>query len=157
MWKPREYQDTVTSFPRHQIDLDGKKFFYLPPLPDDTHFVPMLLGGCNLDSSESKFRVEFYCYDESSGANGLGFRFEGPGSGRHDYWHLQMNSIRGWHPWLPGTVPCVPLSAREPVSVLLALIISLYGYTYTRAILDEMRDSTEYIDRLDLVAHRIGQ
>lgn len=155
MWQIHEYQDAVANFPHHQIDLDGKKFFYLPPLPDDEQFVPVLLGGCDVDSSTSSFRIEFYSYDDKEGTNGLGFRFEGPGSGIHDYWHLQINSIHGWHRWLPGTLPCVPVSARDPVGHLFALMVSLYGYRYIRGILDEMPTSRPFVARLEEVVQKI--
>ena len=82
--------------------------------------------------------------DETNQAlNGIGFRMETPESantsiGIHDFYHAQL--IQRFSPkqfsdklqtkclnWLPGSQPSFPLPANCPVTLLLCLIVTLYG------------------------------
>jgi hypothetical protein len=71
----------------------------------------------------------------------IGFRFEGSEAEDgeecdHNYWHMQLVSkiktkIGNRFPvsknWLPTGIPCIPIKTQCPVSLLLCLLVSLYG------------------------------
>lgn len=158
IWLRGEYEKVVRYFPHHQVDLNGgsgRKFLYLPPLPDDEHFVAVLLGGCDVDSSKSYFNIEFHTCSDEGQTNAIGFRYEGPGAGAHAYWHLQMNPVLQFSEWLPETIPCVPLLADDPVDVLLTLLLSLYGYHRIAKFIREVNGFPPYLERLGTLASRM--
>jgi len=121
-----------------KVDLGTNGSIYMPPLDDDPLFVPLL--SFEIDSTNPKvcFRVELYRHDESRDfVDYAGFRFETPnqGSSKHQYYHVQpIEEMTGLiaefpnkSPKLLGTAPCIPIHADNPVSLLLGLILSLYG------------------------------
>jgi hypothetical protein len=66
----------------------------------------------------------------------IGCRFEPPeGPGIHNYYHAQI--FRAFHPggkelpccptWLPESWPAFHLKADDPVTLLVSMVISLYG------------------------------
>jgi len=112
----------------------------LPPLNEDIEFIPFLTLDWKLNSgwSDICLKIEMYRFvEEGHGAilKSLGFRFEQeePGS-KHNYMHVQINkerakkiSLKGCPTWIPTTVPCIPTIAQCPVSLILCLLMSLYG------------------------------
>ncbi|HEV2137778.1 MAG TPA: hypothetical protein VGR53_02970 [Nitrososphaerales archaeon] len=164
MWQIGEYREAVRRSPRHRILIGQGKFLYLPPLPDDEQFVPVMLGTCDFEASSSSVRIEFHsASDQDENGNAIGFRFEGPGAGRHDYWHFQLTggggspigAVPGALSWFPETLPCVPLTVDDPVTLFLAIAVSLYGYGEIRSILSDMKALPDYFSRLNVVARRI--
>ena len=129
-----------------QTDFSNSDYFlYLPPLSQDPKTIPILSMDCDLDESPSNvsFYIVIFRYPDDGGSipSYLGFRFEGPeGSGdaasRHDYWHVQIiKEFKGrhgqkfpkYHNWLPVKMPCIPIKAECPVSLLICLLFSFYG------------------------------
>ena len=109
---------------------------YLPPLENDYKFVPILSIDCDLKNEEGcqmSLRVEMLRYDSPHELIGFGFRFESPHSkGNHGYWHMQVitenNGIKlGCSPWIPVEDPCIPIKAKNPVDLILFMLISFYG------------------------------
>jgi len=124
----------------------GRACMCLPPLDKLPGFIPVLL----LKQSPSEwiedvsFRVVLYRTSDGL-KNCIGFRFEGPHHGtddskdaaRHAYYHVQM--IRSLEDkaedclggisidWLPETVPGIPVFAHSTPSLLLCIVLSLYG------------------------------
>jgi hypothetical protein len=121
------------------LEFSGNKVFYLPPLERDAEFVPVLSMKCDIrdDVNDIKLRVMFVRRDENSGKlQGVGFRLESPedrGKGRHDFYHAQL--ITGFHngrdvesiSWLPDSQPSFPILAKCPVTLILSMLITLYG------------------------------
>jgi hypothetical protein len=127
---------------------------YLPPLEKEPHFVPILSLYCKLNDKQSiaKFRVMLVrlddCFEENRKVYGIGFRMETPESmnqnatttdneGIHDFHHAQLiqkfgqtrlNKLLIDCPgWIPESQPSFPLPAKCPVTLLLCLIVTLYG------------------------------
>ena len=119
-----------------------KRVLYLPPLEKDSEFVPVLSLCCDLSDESTciSLRVMLVRRLDSGGKLcGVGFRFESPNSeGRHGFYHAQLIQSLGWGPavecpdWLPCTQPSFPVTARCPVTLLLTLLLSLYGKHYWR-------------------------
>lgn len=129
----------------HTNFLEADYFLYLPPLNQDPKTIPILSLKCDLD--ESPANVTFYIVVFRYPDNGkeipcyLGFRFEGPEGcdeedSCHNYWHAQIiKEFKGrhgpkfpkYHDWLPVKMPCIPIKAECPVSLLVCLLFSFYG------------------------------
>ena len=134
------------------------KVLYLPPLEKDARFVPILSLSCTLKETHSiaQLRVMLVSLDDCSEEDrkfyGIGFRMETPESwkqatdqpakpGRHDFHHAQLIQEFGQKKldkkvkiecpcWIPVTQPSFPLPAQCPVTMLLCLIVTLYGRIY---------------------------
>ncbi len=155
--KVAEYQESKRGFSPNTIVLEGSKFFYLPPLPYNKEFVPILIAKCDVSRSSALFRIELHSYSQNDGRPySFGFRFESPGDSPHDYWHTQIIDqtiagivdLPGCPKWLPATVPCIPLSATDVVTLLFTILVSLYGLEFVREILDDMSAAREFRARL---------
>ena len=131
------------------------KVLYLPPLnkdAEDAEFVPIFSLCCNLSRNQSvaRFRVMLVTLDrnDKTKLNGIGFRMETPegtdqneSTGIHDFYHAQLiqqftpkqlgNILQNECPnWLPESQPSFPLPADCPVTLLLCIMITLYGWEY---------------------------
>jgi hypothetical protein len=123
---------------------------YLPPVERNPRCVPILSLYCKLNNQQSivKFRVMLVCLDNEGKPYGIGFRMETPESmnqnvntptneGIHDFHHAQLiqkfgqtrlNKLLIDCPgWIPESQPSFPLPAKCPVTLLLCLIVTLYG------------------------------
>jgi len=111
--------------------------FYLPPLDEDKEFIPILSLDCNLGSSPPRLSLRVgmtkYIKGKKLRPVSLGFRFEmGIPKSNHNYHHMQLTGtphdepLEGC-PELPETYPCVITPAKCSVSLLLCLLLSLYG------------------------------
>ena len=145
---------------------EEKKVLYLPPLKKDAEFVPIFSLCCNLskDQSIARFRVILVSLDENDKTklNGIGFRMETPdGTGIHDFYHTQLiqqfspkqfgDKLRAKCPcWLPESQPSFPLPADCPVTLLLCIIITLYGWEYYENFCGRLPGIHQYRDKLDL-------
>jgi len=128
---------------RKRLVLDNPLF--LPPLDEDDEFVPALTMDWKLNSEwpDISLKVEMYRHfkeGEFLVLKSLGFRFEQekPNT-KHCYIHVQINKERatnnpllGCPIWIPGHIPCIPIIARCPVSLILCLLVSFYGIDITR-------------------------
>jgi len=148
---------------------ERRKVLYLPPLEKNQEFVPVLSLWCKLDETGAKMALRVMLV--SRGGNegmlrGIGFRLESPygdeddeenKEGRHDFYHAQLIRNLGWGPlvegpsWLPETQPSFPLTADDPVTLMLCLLLSLYGkkYCWTFYTEHQIFDLKSHLDRLD--------
>jgi hypothetical protein len=116
--------------------------FYLPPLDEDREFIPILSLDCKFGSSPPSLNLRVGMTKYANGGNGqpvsVGFRFEmGKHASNHNYHHMQLTAkphdepLLGC-PELPETYPCVPTPAKCPFSLILCMLISLYGSGISR-------------------------
>lgn len=155
-WAPMTFEEIESLFkpPEPVLNFSQRsKVLYLPPLEKDSHFVPVLSLYCKLNAKQSvaKLRVMLVCLDEDHKPYGIGFRLETPESmnqnanttdndGIHDFHHAQLirkfgNKLDRNLPvdcpsWIPESQPSFPLPAKCPVTLLLCLIVTLYGRKY---------------------------
>ena len=147
---------------------------YLPPLERNPRCVPILSLHCKLNNQQSiaKFRVMLVCLDNEGKPYGIGFRMETPHSqnqemdtpaneGIHDFHHAQLIHRFGQPKldilpidcpvWLPDSQPSFPLPAECPVTLLLCLIVTLYGRKYYNQFLveHEIFEIKQYKEKLD--------
>ena len=152
----------------------GGQVMYLPPLEKNPCCVPILSLYCKLNNQQSiaKFRVMLVCLDKEGKPYGIGFRMETPHSqdqemdtptngGIHDFHHAQLIRRFGQPKldilpincpvWLPDSQPSFPLPAECPVTLLLCLIVTLYGRKYYNQFLmeHEIFEIKQYKDKLD--------
>jgi len=122
---------------------------YLPPLWKKSNIVPLLWIRCNFAKESPELRIYAEVYSRASGEiRGVGFRFETPessademaepnsnespssgaNSSRHDYWHVQLtnDTVHNGPRWVPDHVPCMPVAAHCPVSLVLYFLRSFY-------------------------------
>ena len=154
-WSPIEEKELSALFSHpeaFEIDFsERRKVLYLPPLQQDAKFVPVLSLQGNFDEArtEIKLRVMLVCYDENEKKLcGIGFRLD-RGEGRHGFYHAQLirSLERGQYVergpsvhcprWLPETQPSFPLAADCPVTLMLCLLLSLYGIKYCWTLVTE--------------------
>ncbi len=147
------------------------KVLYLPPVEQYNYFLPTLSLNCRLNENQSiaQFRVMLIRIEENKTTHefcGIGFRMETPGSaaqnscatvndGIHDFYHAQLvrkldsklkNKLQITCPnWIPDAQPSFPLAADCPVTLLLCLIVTLYGKKYYSQFLEEHKNNMPYI------------
>ena len=147
---------------------------YLPPLERNPRCVPILSLYCKLNNQQSiaKLRVMLVCLNNEGKPYGIGFRMETPESmnqnvnttsngGIHDFHHAQLIRRFGQPKldilpidcpvWLPDSQPSFPLPAECPVTLLLCLIVTLYGRKYYNQFLaeHEIFEIKQYKEKLD--------
>jgi len=146
---------------KSSLSLDlSKEFLYLPPLLDNEKFVPILSLECNLRSSPLKMSLHVLMYkSEPSSAfgprlQGIGFRFEIHPDGAHDFWHVQICSkngdqnLPGCPRWMPSKIPCIPVLASNPVSLIFCMLISFYGKGICNRLFSDINVPREYRETL---------
>ena len=178
-WEPiGVFEEIEHSFKPSQLVLDfSNRVLYLEPLlQKTTYFVPILSLSCILNKTQSSahFKVMLVCLDENEKLCSIGFRMETPermnqnvntssNDGIHDFYHAQLirkfdqrapDSTQGFDcpSWLPQSQPSFPLPADCPVTLLLCLIVTLYGRNYYTDFLNTHGTSKteQYQDKLDL-------
>jgi len=142
-------------------------WFYLPPLTgDDLNFVPILHIDCDFRENPTliSYRIgmiHIKDVDTNPIPECFGIRYEigVPGSS-HAYCHSQITLnpfVLGGPPlpslplYLPEQTPCFPLLARCPVSLLLAVLVSLYGRIKGHEIISDIELAQEYTDLINQV------
>ena len=181
-WEPIiDFEEIGHLFKPSKLTLDfSKRVLYLPPLEKKIDFVPILSLSCILDKARSsaQFKVMLVCLDEHKKLCGIGFRMETPenmnqnvntssNDGIHDFYHAQLirkfdqrapDSTQGFDcpSWFPQSQPSFPLPADCPVSLLLCLIVTLYGRKYYNNFLKThgTPKTQEYEDKLNLWINR---
>jgi len=139
-----------------EIDFSERKaVLYLPPLEKNAEFVPVLSLKCKIGemiNSMSLYVLLIRSGKDSQKPYGIGFRFESPesehfekspgeeqpetGEGLHDFYHAQLITGFDYGPeieipdWLPTSQPSFPLLAYDPVTLVFALLMTLYGKKY---------------------------
>jgi hypothetical protein len=125
------------------------RFLYLRPIQTGTPTIPVLSLKANFARSlpEVRIRVALFLLDEIGEIRCQGYRYEapeGPGDGRHDYYHVQPIRVLyrdrpGFQlptpPWFLDSHPTWPVDARDPVSLMISLLVSLYGLDFRNEIL----------------------
>jgi hypothetical protein len=115
-----------------------RRFLFLRPIVNGT-ILPLLNLSASLyeEPTSMRARLGLFMFDSSKKLAGLGFRFESSeGPGQHAYSHVQV--IRSLDKdggrifpqastWFPTSYPAFPLSATDPVSIVLAMLLSIYG------------------------------
>ena len=142
----------------------------------DAEFVPIFSLCCNLSRNQSvaRFRVMLVSLDkdDKTTLNGIGFRMETPegrnhnvnttdndSTGIHDFYHAQL--IQQFIPkqfgsklqtkclsWLPESQPSFPLPADCLVTLLLCIMITLYGWKYYQNFCNLIPSIHEYQNKL---------
>lgn len=84
---------------------------------------------------------------EVAGTIGLRFEMpEGP-TGKHSYYHaqwcrhfhdLENYAFDGCPPWLPDVHPAIPVVANGPLSLMVAMFVSLYGGDFAKRLAREV-------------------
>lgn len=75
-------------------------------------------------------------------------RLQNGSAGAHDFYHAQLcNSIdsrikASTPPWLPDSQPSFPMDADDQISLVLCMLISLYGGSEVRSTIDSSGDRT---------------
>ena len=152
----------MTRTRRDQMEIGHKSAIYLPPLDDDSTFIPLLSMEMDRKKHEFKFRVDMYEYDGSSGGfNYMAFRFEAPTkhNSKHPYFHVQpsereastIENSKGLKIRIPGSVPTIPTVAWNSVSLVLSLVLGFYGVKGYSDIISEARLKAEFTDQLAVV------
>ncbi|HSS52231.1 MAG TPA: hypothetical protein VLX28_25090 [Thermoanaerobaculia bacterium] len=113
----------------------GKDFLFLKP-PDKEDVLPVLSITGDLNEDALSVRMALFKFDGSEVPAAIGFRFETPhGDGRHNYHHAQMitrfdksmKKLPQVPCWLPVSQPALMMSATNPLSLFLGVLIGLYG------------------------------
>jgi len=136
-----------------QIDfLLQRKVLFLRPSEKGGFLLPVISLKCDFarqPTAELRLRVGLCVLGADDRLRVLGYRFEMPendGSGRHDFYHLQLiRSFEKGAPalndpevgldWIPDVQPSFPLDATGPLTLMLSFLVTVYGLWY----LDEMR------------------
>lgn len=126
----------------HHGDLNGKKI-YLPSPQRDADLIPMLAVKWDLGPEKTSFGVQLGCLKPSSDYDKLvfhGWRFEPPEgkpNDSHHYCHVQpitafdkeyrMPGNVHMPDWLSDKLPTIALDAQNPVELVAAAWLCLYG------------------------------
>jgi hypothetical protein len=120
---------------------EQNRYLFLEPIGEGPGIVPLLSFRYNFQGHNAELRLQlalFVLHDNSLAA--VGCRFEpSEGPGVHDYWHAQIfREFHGRGPrlprcplWLPTSRPAFQLKADDPVTLLISMVISLYGFGST--------------------------
>lgn len=122
---------------------DSRRFLYLEPTEIGNYMVPVLSWQCDFSQKpipEIRIYLSLFQLDKDKQLKAIGYRFETPEKGnRHYFYHAQLikNFLNGkpaWchqcREWLSERQPSFILDARDPISLLICLLISLYGLDY---------------------------
>lgn len=137
-----------------QLASDFKRaYLLLPPSPKAADFVPLMWMGYDLAVTpvDVCIRVTMFCLDGNE-LEWLAFRLESPenrlentennngndnGTGMHDFYHAQLGNddVPKKPSWLPKSQPSFPLCANCPVTLVISLLLTLYGRKETARVL----------------------
>lgn len=143
-WPPVEEKEMEHLF-SHPARVDihlHRRALYLPPMNEEPDFLPLLTLECCLDdeSDTMKLRVMFVHCGEDDERHCIGFRME-KGTSIHSYFHAQLivnlegvanpaDSHLRCPCRIPLEQPAIPLKAEDAVTLVLCLLVSLYGVKY---------------------------
>lgn len=127
----------LPSTERHFADF-GRAYLLLPPSEKAAGFVPLMWMGCDLEKTpvDVRIRVTMFCLNGRN-LEVFPFRLES-GAGRHDFFHAQFGNhdIPPTAPWIPQSQPSFPLCANCPVTLVICLLLTMYGLNETGRILN---------------------
>lgn len=142
------------------VEFPGTQFLHLPPFKTRSHYiiVPRIRLVCNFGRNIPLIRCYLGLFLLHEGClRSIGFRFEAPeGPGIHHYYHTQLITDEAWtiprqehHIWLPTEQPAFPLDADNPVTLILCLLVSLYGVDCLRDLVNSgIPDLRDYLDKV---------
>ncbi|MFC2174787.1 hypothetical protein ACFLQ2_02845 [archaeon] len=148
--EPITTKELEVVFKDKDFSLLETKPLYLPYADDDQKVIPIIQGiefdfARETDNIKIKLALCDYSKPEEYGCRCVCFRLEGPhpSNSKHNYYHLQVTAVEGalkefvrdtqtedlQEPidWIPEHAPRIPLMAECPVTLLIALLLSLYG------------------------------
>jgi len=136
------------------------KVLYLPRMEEEPDFLPVLSLECKLDDENDVMKLRLmlvHCGENGGKPHGIGFRME-EGENIHGFYHAQMiKNLEGAatveEPPIecplrfPETQPSIPLRAEDSITLVLCLLISLYGieYCWTLANEHQLSELTGYL------------
>jgi hypothetical protein len=136
-------------YPDQWESTQTNQFLYLPADSKNGHMVPVATMSYNF--AESWLRFEVGCFWKppitGQGPAATGYRYESPeGGGVHDFYHSQptWEFRRGgaffkriWNPpnGISDSWPALPLDALSPLSLTVAMLVSIYGGPFLRELL----------------------
>jgi hypothetical protein len=152
-WNPISEIEVEGLFSSSSVEVrlsDRKSVLYLPPMEEEPDFLPVLSLECKLDDENDviKLRLMLVHCDMSEGKpHGIGFRIE-PGRSIHGFYHTQLiRNLEGAAALenpptecplrFPEKQPCFPLKADNSVTLVLCVLISLYGMGYCGNFINE--------------------
>lgn len=164
---PKGLQAQLSKY--EDVDMRDKKLFvYLEP-SERNNLLPLLTIHTSSNWVHFRAYALLNVFDEDSKLRTLGIRFEtdegegdSHGTGDHDFCHAQFFKELGSGsrlpipPWLPDSQPSFPLDADDQVSLILCMLVSLYGGDYVRTRLKGEINLRKYLDRPKAVRGRQG-
>jgi len=131
-------------------------------MEEEPSFLPVLTLECRLDDQQDvmKLRLMLVHCDTSEGKpHGIGFRIEPGHNNIHGFHHAQLiKNLEGAanveNPPVecplrfPEKQPCLPLKAKDSVTLVLCLLISLYGIRYCWNFINDhqLSELTSYLE-----------
>jgi hypothetical protein len=142
----RELEQSLPAQERVRSEFPRNQYLYLNPIRERNTLIPVLSVKSDFGRWPPEVRIRmglFLEYEHELKA--IGYRFEAPegpgreGPGEHHYYHAQL--IHGFekdkpfteanrNDWRSGQCPTFPVDADNPVSLLLSLLVALYGLNY---------------------------
>lgn len=140
---------------------DHKSVLYLPPMQEESYFIPVLTLECKLDNENDVMKLRLmliHCNGNGGKPHGIGFRIE-EGESIHGFYHAQLiKNLEGAAEVedpptdcplrFPQKQPCLPLRAENSVTLVVCLLISLYGIKYCWKFINEhqLSELTRYLE-----------
>jgi len=163
----KKFVEETTKRGNFQIELDR---LYLPPLEDEGEFIPILALSCDLKSPHGSisFRIRLIRGDTKKKPltfQGIGYRFElGHSTSTHSYYHVQFTNLAdesdpkwqlpGCPVWIPTLIPRILTPARNPVSLILCILLSLYGkIEFVDKLVSGIRADKRYFELIKSCTH----
>jgi hypothetical protein len=154
----RDLDDIESDASRHGTVAVGQ--FYMPPLEGNKDFVPLLWVECDFRTTPAKasFRVGMYRFLGEGKPQCFGLRFEMHAErSNHNYYHMQITprphtEVDCDHvDWIPGKDPHVLLPAKDPVSLILCMLVSFYGMRISETMISPMNIDKKYKQPLEFL------
>ena len=128
---------------------DQNRFLYLVPTEDE-RMLPFVTIHSDANWRHFRIYVLLPMLDEKSRLKALAMRFEtdegdrkpGDKIGSHDFCHAQFcESINGiiqasTPSWMPASQPSIPLDADNQISLVLCMLVSVYGGAFVKSRID---------------------
>jgi hypothetical protein len=135
------------------------RFAFMPPVERGTWMLPVVGIDYDLRGSLPWASIQLALFAQPNGGDlkAYGMRFESPvGSGLHGYYHAQPVSclfndagLRFHEDWVPESQPAIPLGATNPVALLIAMLVSLYGtVAVSRACANVLKHGRSHVEIL---------
>lgn len=154
----KKFENLLIEAQTMRKEMDENFYIYLPPMYRESHFIPVMRLVLDLPANTVNLRVELHTFPQNQSApQGIGIRFECPmgTSGSHSYHHVQLFRPNGNSFEVPESFPALPLPAHDPLSLLLCLIIALYGREELGRFIDDLNLRTDLRDRLRMMLFRV--